>query len=75
MTSRGFASSVRGTVTCAAGTHTATGTLSSSGEPRLVALNGYELDTALEDQGGEVSLDELRDRLYGSRENRRGSVY
>lgn len=45
---RGFASSVRVTVTGAAGTHTATGTLSAAGEPRLVGLNGYELDCIID---------------------------
>jgi len=45
---RGFASSVRITVTGAAGTHTATGTLSADGEPRLVHLNGYDLDAQID---------------------------
>ncbi len=41
---RGFASAVQVTVIGAIDTHTATGTLSADGEPRLVHLNGYELD-------------------------------
>ncbi len=45
---RGFASSVRMTVTGATGTHTATGTLSSDGGPRLVHLNGYDLDAQID---------------------------
>lgn len=56
---RGFASSVRMTVTGTAGTHTATGTISAAGEPRLVHLDGYDLDAQLD---GSVILMHNEDR-------------
>jgi D-3-phosphoglycerate dehydrogenase len=43
----GFASLVRVTLTGSDGTHSAAGTLSASGDPRLVNLDGYELDAVL----------------------------
>ncbi len=43
-----FASAVRVTVSGAAGSHTATGTLAANGEPRLVQLNGYDLDAQID---------------------------
>jgi D-3-phosphoglycerate dehydrogenase len=44
----GFASLVRVTVTGAGGTYSAAGTLSANGDPRLVHLNGYELDAVID---------------------------
>ncbi len=43
-----YASSVRVTVTGEKGSHSATGIPGRNGEPRLVALDGYELDAVLE---------------------------
>lgn len=45
---RGYASTVRVTVTGSAGIHTATGTVNAAGEPRLIGLDGYELDAVME---------------------------
>ncbi|MFW2390070.1 MAG: phosphoglycerate dehydrogenase [Polyangiales bacterium] len=43
-----YATSVTVTVTGEKGVHTATGTPGRKGEPRLVGLEGYEIDTVLE---------------------------
>jgi D-3-phosphoglycerate dehydrogenase / 2-oxoglutarate reductase len=46
--SRGWASSVRVSITGDKGLHTATGALGTKGEPRLVGLEGYEVDAPME---------------------------
>jgi D-3-phosphoglycerate dehydrogenase / 2-oxoglutarate reductase len=46
--SRGWASSVRISITGDKGIHTATGSLGTKGEPRLVGLEGYEVDAPME---------------------------
>ena len=43
-----YATTVRVTVTGEKGIHTATGTPGSKGEPRLVGLEGYEIDAVME---------------------------
>jgi D-3-phosphoglycerate dehydrogenase / 2-oxoglutarate reductase len=45
--SRGWSSSVRLTITGDKGIHTATGSLGIKGEPRLVGLEGYEVDAPM----------------------------
>lgn len=44
---RGWASSIRITITGDKGIHTATGSLGIKGEPRLVGLEGYEVDAPM----------------------------
>jgi D-3-phosphoglycerate dehydrogenase len=56
---RRFTSSVRVTISGEAGLHTATGTISASGQSLLVGLDGYELDASLE---GRVILMQNLDR-------------
>ena len=58
-TPRRFTSSVRVTISGESGLHTATGTVSASGQSLLVGLDGYELDAALE---GRVLLMQNLDR-------------
>lgn len=41
---RGYASTIRVTVSGAKGTRTATGAVGTRGEPRLISLEGYEMD-------------------------------
>ncbi len=48
-----FASTIRVTVTGEKGIHTATGTVGGQGEPRLVGLEGYEIDAVM---GGDMMV-------------------
>ncbi|MFW5920742.1 MAG: NAD(P)-dependent oxidoreductase, partial [Polyangiales bacterium] len=57
--SRGFSSSIRVTLTGEKGIHTATGALGNKGEPRLVGIEGYEVDASL---GGRMVLIYNEDR-------------
>ena len=43
-----YSAAIRVTVTGGKGTHSATGVPGRNGEPRLVALDGYEIDAVLE---------------------------
>ncbi len=45
---RGYVSSVRVTITGDKGIHTATGAVGQKGEPRLVGLDGYEVEAVME---------------------------
>jgi D-3-phosphoglycerate dehydrogenase len=45
---RGYASTVRVSVSGPKGTRTATGAVGSRGEPRLISLEGYEMDAQIE---------------------------
>lgn len=44
---RGYASTIRVSITGAKGVHTATGAVGSRGEPRLLGLEGYEMDAQI----------------------------
>jgi D-3-phosphoglycerate dehydrogenase len=54
-----YATTVRVTVTGEKGIHTATGTPGSKGEPRLVGLEGYEIDAVM---GGPIVIIRNEDR-------------
>ena len=56
---RGYASAIRVTISGSDGLHTATGTLGAKGEPRLVGLDGYEVDALID---GSVVLIRNEDR-------------
>ena len=57
--SRGYSTTVRVTVTGEHGIHTATGTIGQRGEPRLVGLEGYEIDAVM---GGTTLVMKNQDR-------------
>lgn len=54
-----YAATVRVSLTDADGVHTATGALGARGEPRLIGLEGYEIDAAM---GGAALLMKNQDR-------------
>jgi D-3-phosphoglycerate dehydrogenase len=56
---RGYTTTVRVTVTGEHGIHTATGTIGQRGEPRLVGLEGYEIDAVM---GGTTLVMKNQDR-------------
>jgi len=56
---RGYASTIRVSVTGAKGVHTATGAIGTRGEPRLLGLEGYEMDAQI---SGRIILMRNQDR-------------